>query len=396
MHDNSHLQDVLTDEDFQLFQEWLRRPTKALLHPRRGEIVEGTIVQISPTEILVDIGAKRDGFVPSRDVDLLPEDVRASLHVGMRVPVIVRRVYEDTEDIELSLSQAYQEQDWVQAHHLQESKEIVECRVLTYNKGGLIIQFGQLRGFVPLSHLANVPKHLTPEERLQYLSTFVGQTLPVVILEVDRARRRLIASHREAVHILRERRKDELLATLKEGDVVEGVVRNITHFGAFVDLNGVDGLIHRSELAWERVNNVADVVQPGQTVKALVIKVDREQRRIGLSLKRLQPNPWEERVRKYRVGDIVPATITNVTDFGAFARLEEGLEGLIHRSELPLQKGQKPQDLLQRGDQVMVRILHIDPQRQRISLGMRGVPQWEETEESPADSSPTPDETPTA
>ena len=367
-----HLPNGVPEEDVRLFEEWLQQP-KTFVRPRRGEILEGTIVQITPTEILVDIGAKRDGFVPARDVEHLPEEVRERLQVGQRVPVIVRRVYEDTEDIELSIAQAYQEQDWIRARHLQESKEIIHCPVINYNKGGLIIQFGQIRGFVPLSHLATVPRNISPEERLRVLSDMVGQELPLVVLEVDRSRRRLICSQKEALRILQDRKKDELLATLKEGDIVEGVIRNVTHFGAFVDLDGVDGLIHRSEIAWERVERLEDVVRPGQRIRAMVVKVDREKRRIGLSLKRLQPNPWEEKIRKYRPGEVVPATITHITDFGAFARLEPGLEGLIHSSEIPRKQGQTVYDVLEPGDEVQVRILNIDPKRQRVSLSLRGV-----------------------
>ncbi len=370
--------EVSEDEDARVFEEWLRRADMGLVRPRRGAIVEGTIVQVSPTEILLDIGAKRDGFVPASDLERLPEEVRARLKVGERLPVIIHRVYEDTGDIELSISQALQEQDWIKAKELEASGEIVECEVVGYNKGGLTVQFGQIRGFVPLSHVANVPRNLSAEERMKYMSELVGTRLPLKVIEVDRSRRRLILSHREALRELRERRKDELLATLKEGDIVRGAVRSIADFGAFIDLGGVDGLVHKTELSWQRVDRVEDVLRPGQEVEAMVIKVDKKARRIGLSIKRLQPNPWEEKVAKYKVGDVVKATIINVTDFGAFARLEEGLEGLIHISELPLSPGESPRDVLSTGDEVFVKILAIDKDRQRISLSMKGVPQWEE------------------
>jgi len=366
------------DDEARVFEEWLRKADFGLVRPKRGAIVEGTIVQISPAEILVDIGAKRDGFVPASDLEHVPEEVRDRLNVGDRIPVIVHRVYEETGDIELSISQALQEQDWVKAKELEASGEIVECEVVGYNKGGLIVQFGQVRGFVPLSHVANVPRNLSPEERMRYMSELIGQYLSLKVVEVDRSRRRLILSHREAVRQLREKRKDELLATLKEGDVVHGKVRSIADFGAFIDLGGVDGLVHKSEISWEPVGRIQDVLKSGQEVDAVVIKVDTKARRIGLSLKRLQPNPWEEKVKKYQEGDVVKAVIINITDFGAFARLEEGVDGLIHISELPLSSGQRPGDVVSPGDEVFVKILKIDKERQRISLSMKHVPQWEE------------------
>ncbi len=367
-------------EDFHLFEEWLRHKALKLVQPERGDILQGTIVHISPTEILVDIGAKRDGFVPSTDIQRLPRTMRESLAIGQEVPVIVIRVYEDTGDIELSISRALQQQDWLKAKELQESKDIVEVEVTGYNRGGLTVNFGQIRGFIPLSHVADMPRNLSPEERTQRMAAMVGQRIPVSVIEVDRGRRRLIFSHREGVQHLREKRKEELLTTLQEGEIVKGRVRRVTDFGVFVDLGGVDGLIHRSELAWEPIQHPQDVLEVGEEVEVKVIKIDKEKRRIGLSLKRMHPNPWEKRVSQYAVGDIVQAIITNVTDFGAFASLEPGIEGLIHKSEIGLASGETPRDVLQPGTEVNVRILDIDHENQRISLSIRRAPQWEESE----------------
>ncbi len=368
-------------ENGHLFEEWLQRETLGLVRPERGDILQGTIVQISPTEILVDVGAKRDGIVPISDLDRLPNRLKNSLEEGQEVPVIVTRVFEDTGDIELSISQALQQQDWLKAKELLESKEVVEVEVTGYNRGGLTVRFGQIRGFVPLSHVADMPRNIPPEERMKRMAALVGDVIPVCVLEVDRSRRRLILSNREGAERLREQRREELLSTLEEGQVIKGRVRNIVHFGVFVDLGGVDGLIHLSELSWDPVKDPHQIVKVGQEIEVKVIKVDREKRRIGLSLKRLQPNPWEERIAKYQVGDIVPAVITNITHFGAFAELEPGLEGLIHSSELGLASGQKPEEFVQRGDEVNVQILDIDHERQRISLSMRRAPQWDVMEE---------------
>ncbi len=367
-------------EDIHLFEEWLHGDTLKLVQPERGDILEGTIVHISPTEILVDIGAKRDGFVPATDVQRLPRAMRDQLTEGQEVPVIVVRVYEDTGDIELSISRALQQQDWLKAKELFESKEAVEVEVTGYNRGGLTVTFGQIRGFVPLSHVADMPRNLSPDERMQRMAAMVGQRIPVCVIEVDRSRRRLIFSHREVIQRLREQRKEKLLSTLQEGDIVKGRVRRVTDFGVFIDLGGVDGLIHRSELSWDPVQNPESILKVGEEVEVKVIKVDKEKRRIGLSLKRMQPSPWEERIRHYDVGDVMKAVITNVTDFGAFASLEPGLEGLIHKSEIGLAAGQTPQDVLEPGMEVNVRILDIDHEKQRISLSMRRAPQWEEDE----------------
>ncbi len=382
---NKEQQHWETEDNGHLFEEWLQQGDMALVRPQRGDILHGIIVQVSPTELLVDIGAKRDGYVPARDLERLAPEMRESLHEGQEVSVIVTRVYDDTGDIELSIAQALQEQDWVRAKQLLESGDLVECEITGYNRGGLTVRFGQIRGFVPLSHVTEVPRNLSPEARAEHMARLIGQTITLCVIEVDRARRRLILSQREAQHVLRERRKDELLATLREGDIITGRVRSFADFGIFVDLGGVDGLIHRSELAWEHIDNIQEAFKIGQEVEALVIKVDKKERKIGLSLKRLQPNPWEERIAKYKVGDIVDALITNVTDFGAFARLEEGVEGLIHISELGLASGQHPRDLVQPGDEVKVKILDINKERQRISLSMRQAPQWEVAEETPAE-----------
>ncbi len=369
-------------ENGHLFEEWLQEDHLILVQPERGDLLKGTIVQIGPNEVLVDINAKRDAYVPPDDLARLPPEVREQLYEGQEVNVIVTRVYEDTGDIEVSLSKALQARDWIRAAELMEQKAIIETEVIAYNRGGLIVRFGQIRGFVPLSQMADIPRNISAEERSQRMAALVGKKIPVCVIEVDRSRRRLILSEREAQHQLREQRRDELLATLKEGDIIKGRVRSFASFGVFVDLDGVDGLIHRSEISWDRTVNPQEVLQIGQEVETVVVKVDRKARRIGLSLKRMQPNPWLERVEKYKEGDIVDAVVINVTDFGVFARIEEGLEGLIHVSELPLASGQRPQDAFEIGDEIRVRIIGIDTQRQRISLSMRQVPQWDVAEET--------------
>ncbi len=388
--ERNHWSEELAD-DLDLFEKWLQQEHIAVVRPERGDLLEGTIVEITPREVVVDIGAKYDGIVPISDVERLPPDVREQLHVGQKVPVVVTFVFEELNEIELSISLALQEQDWLRARELMQRGELVECEVIAYNRGGLIVRFGQLRGFVPLSHMTDVPRNISPEERAHYMERLVGERLLLQIIEVNRPQRRLIFSQREAQKTWRERRKDELLATLQEGQVVRGRVRSFADFGVFVDLGGVDGLIHKSELAWEHVEDPRSLLQHGQEIEAMVIKVDKEERKIGLSLKRLQPNPWLEKVARYEVGQVVKAHITNVVDFGAFARLEEGVEGLIHASEIGLRPGQKATEVLHPGDEVYVKILDIDKERHRISLSLRqALPEASAPEEESAPSAPEP------
>jgi small subunit ribosomal protein S1 len=270
-----------------------------------------------------------------------------------------------TENISI-LKQA--EVDWGSVLHLYEFDETIKLSVSSFNRGGLLVDGNQLHGFVPISHLVDVPCELSDAVRENLLSSYVGRTLSLKVIECDEARGRIVFSERAA--LAQAGRRNQLLDELKVDTCAHGVVTNITDFGVFVDLGGVEGLIHVSEISWGRVNHPGDVVHVGQEVNAYILQVDKERSRIALSLKRLCNNPWETAEERYYPGQLVTAVVTSVVPYGAFARLEEGLDGLIHITEMGLDEGQTPADSLEEGQVVKARILHIDPLKQRLGLSL--------------------------
>lgn len=258
---------------------------------------------------------------------------------------------------------------WEIAHSSYADGLALELNVVGYNRGGLLVDLGDARGFVPASQLVSFPRRNTEEERMAEMAHYVGKSLRLKVIELDRSHNRLILSERIAK--MPVSRSEQLLSTIQPGQSLNGTIRNVTDFGAFVDLGGVEGLIHVSEMSWQRVNHPRDICTAGASVCVYVIDVNREQRRIGLSLKRLAPDPWALAVEHYKPGDIITAVITNVVSFGAFARLPEGIEGLIHTSELAEGQFLHPNDVVHEGDTVRVRVMNIDPARQRIGLTLR-------------------------
>jgi small subunit ribosomal protein S1 len=348
--------------------------------PRRREIREATVISISETQVIVDLGVKRDGIVTSRDLDLLSEEYRNGLQVGDVVPVSVLDVSDRQEGIIVSLNKGLTQQDWLRAEKMLESKETCELEVTGVNRGGIVVGFGRLRGFVPNSHLTSVRRGLRGERLNEVKSELVGQTLSLAVIEVDSRRRRLVLSERVAN---RQSRK-QLLEELTTGEVRDGVVRNIVDFGAFVDIGGVDGLIHVSELDWKRVNHPSEVLKVGDEIQVYVLSVDRERKRVGLSRKRLLPDPWPLVTEFLDEGEIVPGTITNVVDFGAFVDVGDGVEGLVHVSQIP--GGDETRAHLEVGSSVRVRVLGVDPWRRRISLSLSQVPDQDlESDSEPPD-----------
>lgn len=261
------------------------------------------------------------------------------------------------------------ERAWQLAQESSENGEILELKVMGYNRGGLLVQLNRLRAFVPASQLVDSPNHLEDEEREAELSSRVGNDLSLKIIDLDKDRNRLILSERAAIS--NEEREARLLAELCEGDIRRGRVTNLCSFGAFVDLGGVEGLIHISEMSWGRVRHPDDVLQSGDGVEVYVISVNRGDKKIGLSLKRLQPNPWTTVEDRYQVGQLVEGTITNVVSFGAFTRVEDGLEGLIHISELAEGNFLHPRNVVNEGDVVTARIINIDSANHRLGLSLR-------------------------
>ncbi|MGQ9598114.1 MAG: 30S ribosomal protein S1 [Anaerolineae bacterium] len=341
--------------------------------PRRGQIRNGVILAIRDQEIIVDVGAKREGIVPFTDMQRLGREALAKLSVGDVVPVYILRSEDQDGNLLVSLNMARQEQAWLHAHELAESGALFEDRVIGYNKGGLVMSVGDLRGFIPASQIPGFPRALGQEERIKRLSEMVGQRLRVKVVEINRRKRRLILSATVAERQWRQEQRESLLAELREGEVRRGIVSSLCPFGAFVNLGGADGLIHLSELSWHSVRHPKEILKVGDEVEVYVLHLDREKQRIALSLKRLQPEPWALVEDKYELGQLVEGVVTNVVDFGAFARIEDGVEGLIHISELAEGTISHPRDVVRKGDLLLLRIIRIDPRRKRLGLSLKRV-----------------------
>jgi small subunit ribosomal protein S1 len=347
----------------------------ALTFPRlrTGDIVDGEIVSVTPTEVLVDIGAKSEGLVPSKELERLGREGLENLQVGHRIPVYIVRAEDRDGNLILSIRRAEEESDWRRAQELHEQGEPFDTQVAGFNKGGLIVRLGRLRGFVPASQL--VPQHRgsdaqQPEERWARL---VGSDIHVKVIEINRKRKRLILSERAATRLRRDAEKAELLKTLRPGEVRRGTVSSLAEFGAFVDLGGADGLVHLSELSWNRSAKPREVLTVGQEVDVYVLNVDRDKKRIALSLKRLEPEPWATAESRYYVGQLVEGTITRLASFGAFALVNDELEGLIHISELSSGRINHPKEVVNEGEKHVMRIIRIDPKRRRMGLSLKRV-----------------------
>jgi small subunit ribosomal protein S1 len=342
--------------------------------PRQGEIRNGVVASIMQGQILVSVGTKSEGIITGREYDMIPPDELSSLKVGQEIPVYVVNPEDSNGNLVLSYVRAREEVSWQEAEELMESKESFDSEIIGYNKGGLIVPMGGLRGFVPasqisLSRRANVSGD-TPEQRW---SEMVGEPIDVCVIEVDRERRRLILSERAASTETRETLKERVIDELTEGETRIGRVTSLAEFGAFVNISGADGLVHLSEISWDRIQHPSEVLHVGQEVKVRVISVDRDKKRIGLSIRQLQDDPWMSRVQHYQQGQLVEGTITRLTKFGAFARLEEDLEGLIHISEISEKRIEHPKEVLKEGDVVTLRVIKVDPENHRIGLSLRRV-----------------------
>jgi small subunit ribosomal protein S1 len=361
--------------------ELLDQPDNEVKSLKHGDVVEGTVVRIDPDEILVDFGGKSEGVVSNRElVNRRPregEETRPEIEVGQQVLVYVLQPESPEGHAVLSLRRAGLERKWRGMQERFDAGEIVEARVIDHNKGGLIVDLG-VRGFVPISQIVDFPRRPRDEqprdaaqEIAEKLQPFVGRTLRLKILEVNRKANRLILSEKVALYEERREKRDELFSSLETGQRVTGVVRSIAPFGVFVDLGGIDGLVHKSELSWNKVNNPETAYQIGDEVEAEVIDINHERGRISLSIRRLQPDPWQESVAKYKIGDVIEGTVTKLVNFGAFVRVEEGLEGLIHISELSHQRVAHPGDVVQEGQQVKLRIISLDSERHRLGLSLK-------------------------
>jgi small subunit ribosomal protein S1 len=358
----------------QTMESLLESESMSVELPQVGEIRKGTIASIGANQILISVGAKSEGVVAGRELEQLTPEERAELQVGQEVNVFVLNPEDQNGNVVLSFKRAQEEMSWENVEKMIVDETVIDTKIIGFNKGGLIVAVGNLRGFVPSSQISASRRAQssgdTPEQRWQKM---VGQPISVRIIEVDRERRRLILSERSTNTESRSSMKDRVISELEEGKVYTGKVTSLADFGAFVNINGADGLVHLSELSWERLTHPKELLEVGQEVKVKVINVDREKKRIGLSMRALQDDPWKSRVEKYSVGQLVEGTITRLTKFGAFARLEGDIEGLIHISELSENRVEHPKEVLKEGETKTMRVIRIDGEQHRVGLSLRKV-----------------------
>ncbi|MCX6058939.1 MAG: S1 RNA-binding domain-containing protein [Chloroflexi bacterium] len=342
--------------------------------PQVGEIRKGMIASIGASQILISVGAKSEGVVAGRELEQLTAEERAELKVGQEVSVFVLNPEDQNGNVVLSFKRAQEEMSWENVEKMITEESVIDTKIIGFNKGGLIVAVGNLRGFVPSSQISATRRAQssgdTPEQRWQKM---VGQAISVRIIEVDRERRRLILTERSTNTESRSSMKDRVISELEEGKTYTGKVTSLAEFGAFVNINGADGLVHLSELSWDRLAHPKDLLEVGQEVKVKVINIDREKKRIGLSMRALQDDPWKNRVEKFSVGQLVEGMITRLTKFGAFARLEGDIEGLIHISELSENRVEHPKEVLREGETKTLRVIRIDGEQHRIGLSLRKV-----------------------
>lgn len=340
--------------------------------PRRGDVVEGVVVSVGPEGIMVDIGTKSEGFIPTSEVQSLGPESLHLLKVGQAVLVYVLQTENEEGQVVLSLDRARAESGWRALQSYFETGEVFEAEVVDYNKGGLIVNVEGVRAFVPTSQVRWLRANEDESGRGESpLAQKVGQRLRLKVIEINRRRNRVILSERQALQEWRNQQRERLLGELHPGEIRHGVVSSICAFGAFVDLGGADGLAHLSELSWDRVEDPHQVLKVGDEVDVYVMIVDQESKRISLSLRRAQPEKWAEIAAKYHVGQLVTGTITKLAAFGAFARIEGPLEGLIHLSELSDKRLQHPKEVVKEGDVLTLKILGIEPERHRLALSLK-------------------------
>jgi len=338
-----------------------------------GDIVEGTILRVEREELIVDIGAKSEGVVTARDMHTVTDAERDEIQVGASVLVFVVQPEDEQGRIALSLDRARQERSWRVLQELADSGEIIEATIVNYNKGGLLVNLDGVRGFIPTSQISGIGRG-TDVQKQADMARRVGNTVRLKIIEMSRARNRLILSERQANSESRDLRKGAILSEIAVNDVREGVVTSVCDFGVFVDIGGADGLVHLSELSWSRVRHPGDVFQVGDQTKVLVLSIDKDSKRIALSVKRTQTEPWSTVASLFSVGQIIAGVVTQKVDFGAFVRLGDGIEGLIHVSEL----NKVGSDTVKEGDTVTVRIVRIDAERRRVGLSLQITPDAEQ------------------
>ena len=332
---------------------------------RQGDLVTGTVVHIDHEGVLVDVGAKTEGLIRPNELSREPvQNMEDVVKVGDRIEVLVLEPEGRDGNMLLSKKRADFEKAWDRVQESLKTGETLTAMVTDRVKGGLTVDLG-IRGFVPASHVGN--------GKLKNLEKFVGQSVPLKVLEVDREHRKVVLSHRLATEEEREKQKQDTIGSLEEGQTRTGTIRRVTDYGAFVDLGGIDGLLHVSEMSWSRVKHPSDVVKVGQEVQVMILRLSLEQGRVSLGMRQILPDPWETVAEKYHVNDVVEGEITRLVPFGAFVLLEGGIEGIIPNSELAHRRIAKPSDVVEANQTVQVKVIDVRPEERRLTLSLRAL-----------------------
>ncbi|CAN5841124.1 hypothetical protein BH24CHL3_BH24CHL3_00470 [soil metagenome] len=353
-----------------LMEQFLSDPSHDYKTLKYGDVMEGIIMHLDRDELLVDIGSKAEGIVPAKEYSSLSAEEKDKLEIGDSILVFVVQPENPEGHPVVSIDRARQEKSWRKLQEIHEENKVIEAEVTNYNKGGLLVNLDGVRGFVPASQVSEI-RGGDESSKQADMARLIGSSLPLKVIEINRHRNRLILSERQAIQERRDVMKERLIEELKEGEVRKGRVSSICDFGAFVDIGGADGLVHLSELSWSRVRHPSELLKIGEEVDVYVLGINAQEKKIALSIKRTQAEPWSRVANSYEVGKLVRGTVTQLANFGAFARIEDGIEGLIHVSELADERIQHPKQVVGEGQDLLLRIIRIDPQRRRMGLSLR-------------------------
>ncbi len=353
----------------EFFAQLLNEQSEKLRSLKHGDTMDGVILAIYEHELVVDIGAKSEGVVLARDMHTVVDEEREAIIVGATVLVYVMQPEDDQGRVSLSLDRARQERSWRKLQQYADDGTVLETKVINFNKGGLLVNLDGVRGFIPTSQVSGIGRGSEVQKQAD-MTRMIGSTVRLKIVEMSRARNRLILSERQANAESRDSRKGALLSEIAVNDVREGTVTSVCDFGIFVDIGGADGLVHLSELSWSRVRHPSDAYKVGDVTKVMILNIDTEHRRIALSIKRTQTEPWAAVAEAFSVNQVVAGTVTQIAPFGAFVRMTEGVEGLIHSSELT----GDAVAAVREGASVTVRIIRVDIPRRRIALSLQITP----------------------
>ena len=353
-----------------LMEKYLNEPGNDFTALKYGDVLEGLIMRVDRDEVLVDIGSKAEGIVPTREFSSLTPNEKEALIPGDSVLVFIVQPQNAEGHPVVSIDRARQEKSWRRLQEIYDENGVIDAEVINYNKGGLLVNLDGVRGFVPASQVTEI-RGADEVGKQAEMAKLIGTHLPLKVIEINRHRNRLILSERQAMQEKRDEMKDLLIKELIEGEVRRGRVSSICDFGAFVDIGGADGLVHLSELSWSRVRHPSEVLKLGEEIDVYVLGVNPQEKKIALSIKRTLPEPWSQVASEFEVGQLVRGTVTQLANFGAFARIADGIEGLVHVSEISDARINHPRQIVSEGQELILRIIRIDPERRRMGLSLR-------------------------